>query len=118
MSLLCGISAFSLASTDGEQIEIVITDKGTVPSGPTHRTPSRIPMECYYDSGMNCVLVKFKSAVGEVMIDLYNSMTGESVNVTVLANGTQIIPCPGDDGYCTITFILSNGKQYFGDFLL
>lgn len=52
------------------------------------------------------------------MIDLYNSMTGESVNVTVLANGTQIIPCPGDDGYCTITFILSNGKQYFGDFLL
>ena len=75
-------------------------------------------MECYYDSGMNCVLVKFKSAVGEVMIDLYNSMTGESVNVTVLANGTQIIPCPGDDGYCTITFILSNGKQYFGDFLL
>lgn len=118
LSLLCGISAFSLASSDDEQIEIVITDKDTVPSRPTHRAPSRIPLECYYDSGMNCVLVKFKSAVGEVMIDLYNSMTGESVNVTVLANGTQIVPCPGDEGYCTITFILSNGKQYFGNFFL
>lgn len=116
--LLSGVSALPLASDGGDTIEIVITDTGGVPSSPTHRTPSRIPLECYYDSGMNCVLVKFKSSVGEVMIDLYNSMTGESVNVTVLANGTQIIPCPGDDGYCTITFILSNGKQYFGDFLL
>lgn len=61
LSLLCGISAFSLASTDGEQIEIVITDKGTVPSGPTHRTPSRIPMECYYDSGMNCFWSNLKA---------------------------------------------------------
>lgn len=118
LSLLSGISALSLASGDGDPIEIEIKDKGSKPSVPTHRTSSRIPLECYYDPDMNCVLVNFKTTMDEVTIDLYNIMIGESVNTSVPAKGSQIIPCPWEDGYCTITVTFSNGKQYSGEFLL
>lgn len=118
LSLSCAIPAFSLASGDGDTIEIVITDKDSKPSVPTHRTSSRIPLECYYDPDMNCVLIKFKTTMDEVTIDLYNIMIGESVNTSVPARGSQIIPCPWEEGCCTISFIFSNGKQYSGEFLL
>ena len=118
LSLLSGIFALSFASSDGDPIEIEIKDKDSKPSVPTHRTSSRIPLECYYDPDMNCVLINFKTTMDEVTIDLYNIMIGESVNTSVPAKGSQIIPCPWEDGYCTITFTFSNGKQYSGEFLL
>ena len=118
VSLLCGVSASSFASGDGDPIEIVITDNDSKPSVPTHRTSSRIPLGCYYDPNMNCVLISFKTTMDEVTIDLYNIMIGESVNTSVPAKGSQIIPCPWEDGYCTITFTFPNGKQYSGWFLL
>lgn len=118
LSLLSGVSVCSLASDDGETIEIVITDKDSKPSVPIHRSPSRTPLECFYDPDMNCVLINFKTVMDEVIIDLYNLMVGESVSTSVPAKGYQVIPCPWEEGYCTITFTFPNGKQYSGEFLL
>lgn len=97
---------------------IILEDSGTVQTG-THRSAARIPLECYYDSNLNCVLVRSTCPIGSVEVELCNRTTGEWVDVTVQMNtGTQMIPCPGVEGYCTITFALLNGKRYSGEFTL
>lgn len=64
-------------------------------------------------------MVMFANPIGEVYVDIDNRTTGEHIDVLVSSDaGVQVIPCPGAKGFCTITFSLSNGRQYYGEFNL
>lgn len=118
--ILMALSPILIPALSGEDSSkiIILEDSGTVQNSP-HRSAARIPLECYYDSNLNCVLARSTSPIGSVEVELCNRTTGEWVDVTVQMNaGTQMIPCPGVDGYCTITFTLLNGKRYSGEFTL
>lgn len=111
------VPALSVSGEDGPVI-IVIKDLGTKSNQP-HRVPAKIPFECHYDSGLGNVVVMFANPIGEVYVDIDNRTTGEHIDVLVSSDaGVQVIPCPGAKGFCTITFSLSNGRQYYGEFSL
>lgn len=111
------VPALSVSGEDGPVI-IVIKDLGTKSNQP-HRVPAKIPFECHYDSGLGNVVVMFANPIGEVYVDIDNRTTGEHIDVLVSSDaGVQVIPCPGAKGFCTITFSLSNGRQYYGEFNL
>lgn len=107
-----------LASGEDIPINIVIEDLGTK-SIPTHRIPAKVPFECHYDPGLGNVVVMFTNSIGNVYVDIDNRTTGEHIDALVASNVcVHMIPCPGTDGFCTITFTLPNGRQYSGDFNL
>lgn len=108
----------SIASVDDKgRIRIELED--TPPKSPVHRIPAKKVLDCYYDSGLCCIIIEFFSPVGEVAVDVDNVSTGEHVDALIQSNtGCQILPCPGNEGSCTVTFTLSNGRIYFGTFNL
>ncbi len=111
------VPVLSVSGEDGPVI-VVIKDLGTKSNQP-HRVPAKIPFECRYDPGLGNVVVMFTNPIGEVYVDIDNRTTGDHIDVTVSSNmGVQMIPCPGTEGFCTITFTLSNGRQYSGEFNL
>lgn len=111
--------SFSLASNDDDTLKNKIEIRGEAPSSRPHRLPAKIPFDCFYDSGLSCVVVEFISSVGEVAVDIDNMVTGEHIDATISSSqGIQAIPSPGTEGYCFITLTLSNGKRYYGEFAL
>lgn len=118
--IFMAFSPMLIPALSGEDVPkvIILEDSGTFQNNP-HRSAARIPLECYYDSNLNCVLVMSSNPIGSVEVELSNKTTGEWVDVTVQMNaGTQMLPCPGVEGYCTINFTLLNGKRYSGEFTL
>lgn len=101
-----------------DPVIIVVQDLGTTKSN-THRVPALIPFECRYDSMLCGIVVTFMNPIGEIFVEVENRTTGEYVDVLIPSNvGTQLIPCPGSEGYCTITLTLSNGRRYCGFFIV
>lgn len=117
ITLLCPVF-LSIASTDeGCRIRIELED--TPPKSSVHRIPAKKALECYYDSGLCCIIVELCSSVGEVMVDVDNISTGEHIDALIPSNvAYHILSCPGDEGCCIVTFTLSNGRIYSGTFNL
>lgn len=106
------------SAPENDPIEIVLRDDG-MESRPSHRVPSRTLLKCDYFSCYKCVLVILTSPIGEVEVELDNRTTGEHISTAIPSgSNSQMIVCPGTEGYCTITLTLSNGKRYFGEFNL
>lgn len=102
---------------DGTQI--IIEVKGDVAGSPHHRSPLVAPIRCSYNSGLNSVLVEVVSKIGGIDVVITNRTTGEFIETTISPEESmQMIPCPGKDGMCSITFYLLNGKCYYGEFIL
>ncbi len=116
MLLLCPLFFPKVLGEDNTKIVILKNDGIT--TKPIHRLPSKVPMECFYYSSSNSVLITFSSQIGDVDVDIYNMSTGEQVGMTILSQNISFVPCPGIEGYCIITFRLSNGNTYYGEFEL
>ena len=66
----------------------------------------------------NNLSVTFIGNLGEVEYELVNLSTMEFETDQVEGTGQVLIPFSGDSGSYTITFTLSNGVQYYGQFIL
>ncbi len=83
----------------------------------SHRAPAKIPIEAYYDSFLNGLAITFTRDLGNIEVNVTNHTTGEYLEGTMdAAAGVTMLPISGDEGYYTITFTLSNGKVYEGEF--
>ncbi len=92
-----------------------IPEQGPEPNGP--RSPALIPISAYYDSSLSSVLLSFRSNLGEIEVEVLNSSTGGYSSTFV---DTQflysVIPITLGSGHYIITFTLSSGQQYQGEF--
>lgn len=78
--------------------------------------PRSLVIEAYYDSDLSSVSA-FLNDVG-LVVDVYleNLDTEEEVHYQIPGSGSSIMPISGTSGCWRITFILSNGDGYIGEF--
>ena len=87
------------------------------PDNSAPRSPSLVPISASYVESLSCILVYFKYDMGEVDYDLVNITTSNTVSGTIDSDsGSQVIMMSGDAGCYSITFTLSSGVQYYGEF--
>lgn len=98
------------------QIPISPLYKGAV-SHP-HRAPAVIPIEAEYNGYLSAIVVSFRCVMDDVTAELMNITTGEYISQSLDGAGTDYIPVSGNSGLYTISFTLSSGTQYTGQFVL
>lgn len=114
-SAISDVSSF--ASSKNEKKEIIIRPRGKINHG--HRAPAKIPIEAYYNSFISGIAITFLQDLGNVEMNVTNHSTGEYLEGTTTATtGTTVLPISGTEGVYTITFTLSNGTEYEGEFEL
>ena len=105
----------SRADGGDDPITIPIEEGGSNDPGPLFRNPS--PIICVYNEMTYFLDVTFLVDLGSVVVEIENQTTGEYTQTQVNA---QAGPMPffisGTAGHWTITFSLSNGVQYYGEF--
>ncbi len=121
MSFVSVCPSFASAQNDGdkkEDKEIVIRG-GKILSSNKHRAPARIPIKVSYVSFISALNITFMNSLGEVEVNVTNHSTGDYLSGTLDANaGTAILPISGDEGFYTVTFVRSDGTEYYGEFEL
>ena len=81
-------------------------------------SPRSLIIEAYYDSDLLCVNASLNGAGTLVDVYIENQDTEEQYNYQIPGTGNSVLPISGTSGYWTITFILSNGDEYVGYFIL
>ena len=91
-----------------------------LPHGTEHHdeAPRSLIIEAYYDSELSYVSASLSSAGTLVDVYIENQDTEEQYNYQIPGTGNSVLPISGTSGYWTITFILSNGDEYIGYFIL
>lgn len=121
MSFVSVCPSFASALNDGDKKEDkdIIIRIGNVRIGDNHRAPARIPIKVSYVSFISALNITFINNLGEVGVNVTNHSTGDYLGGTLDASaGTAILPISGDEGFYTVTFILPNGTEYYGEFEL
>ena len=107
------------ADGDDEQILIYVGEGGTNNQGPTFHAPTLVPMSCYYSAALSSILVNYQFDLGAMVVEIENQTTGEYSQTLVNAlAGPMILPISGTAGHWTITFTLSSGTVYYGEFTI
>lgn len=96
---------------------IIIVRHGSQ-SGGAPRVPSNVRITAEYDDVANIVYASLLNAGASVDITIENQSTGETSSNIVSGNGTAMIPFSGTSGNWVITFVLLNGDEYEGEFVL
>ncbi len=121
MAFVSVIPSFASVQNDGgnkEDKEINIRI-GEIKIGGKHRAPACIPINVSYVSFISALSITFQHDLGEVDVNVTNHSTGEYLEGTLNASaGTTVLPVSGDDGFYTVTFVLSDGTEYYGEFEL
>ncbi|MCR5841050.1 MAG: DUF3244 domain-containing protein [Bacteroidales bacterium] len=113
---------FSFASLCSFADEIPILPGGN-PGDDTgeivYRYPFITPIQCEWDSLSSVLVVEFLDNLGSATIEIENLTTGEySQSVVNALAGPMLLPISGTVGQWQITFTLSSGTVYFGDFII
>lgn len=87
-----------------------------IPEPTAPRTPAVVPISAMVNG--STLYVTFTGDLGDVDYELVNLDTAEIVSDQVEGTGLVLIPFSGDPGSYTITFTLSNGVQFYGEFAL
>lgn len=116
MSLFFSLS-FAYAGIGSSGININLRH---IPSGASQNpgAPRSLIIEAYYDSELSYVSASLSSAGTLVDVYIENQDTEEQFNYQIPGTGNSVLPISGTSGYWTITFILSNGDEYVGYFIL
>lgn len=116
MSLFFSLS-FAYAGIGSSGININLRH---IPSGASQNpgAPRSLIIEAYYDSELSYVSASLSSAGTFVDVYIENQDTEEQYNYQIPGTGNSVLPISGTSGYWTITFILSNGDEYVGYFIL
>ncbi len=116
---VCPSFAYTLNDADKKEDKDIPIRIGNVRIGDKHRASARIPIKVSYVSFISALSITFMNTLGEVEVNVTNHSTGDYLSGTLDANaGTAILPISGDEGFYTVTFILPDGKEYYGEFEL
>lgn len=100
---------------DGEVTEIIITP-GNGSLG--NRSPEVIPISGYVDTILNMVSLSFSSSCGTVRITFNNLSTSDYYETSVNGTGNVLLPVALSAGSWYVTFSLTNGVMYIGEFTI
>lgn len=114
---------FSLSTTFSYACEYgaeVIINLRHLPSEASEQDggPRSTSIDAYYDSDYNSVIAILGSMGPLVDVYIENLDTEEQIYYQISGNGNAILPISGSSGNWTITFLLSNGDEYVGEFYL
>lgn len=107
----------SAVSDGGEVTPIIIYETETPQHSVPPKAPAILPLVCSVFSSLLFVEAVFYYDLGSVAIELENRTTGEyGLTLVNALPGTNLLPFSGTSGSWTITFTLSSGAQYYGEF--
>ena len=114
------ITIGAMAVTDGgDGTPITIYETETPQHSVPPKAPVIIPIECLVYSSSSSIEVIFDYYLGTVSVEIENKTTGEYNQTVVNAlSGSTLLPFSGISGIWTITFTLSDGTVYYGEFNL
>lgn len=117
IALLCAAPLLDAQTGVDDPIGIIIGEGGYVGGNPAHYAPALIPLQAAYYPSLSTIMVYFRFDLGMVSVEIENLNTGEygltAINAT---QGVHPFVISGDDGSWSITFSLSNGNVYYGEF--
>ena len=116
---LCLFAPMVSAQSGGnaDPVTIIIGEFGDTGGSPSHHAPALIPIQAAYYSSITTILVDFLFDLGSVSVEIENQTTGSYSQTTVNATqGVHPFMISGDMGDYMITFTLSNGHVYIGEF--
>lgn len=101
---------------DEEPIPLIIKDPAE-PGG--LRNPAVIPISCSFDAGTSSLQVSSVVELGPVDVDVENITSGGHSHYLWSGSvGSQSFPILWTSGTCSVTFSLSSGEVYYGEFTL
>lgn len=115
--LAIGLTPSDLVSANSTE-EGVIINLRRLPAGEDHDSPRSLTLEAYFDSDLSSVGASLNGAGTLVDVYIENFNTEEDVHYQIPGNGNAIMPISGTSGCWRITFVLSNGDEYIGDFYI
>ena len=80
--------------------------------------PRSLLIEAYYDYDLSNVCASLNGAGTLVDVYIENLDTEEEIHYQIPGSGNSIMPISGASGCWRITFVLSNGDEYVGDFYI
>ena len=80
--------------------------------------PRSLTIEAYYDSDLSSVSASLNAAGTLVDVYIENLDTEEDVHYQIPGSGSSIMPISGTSGCWRISFILTNGDEYVGEFYI
>ena len=114
-TMIGSTKVFSKESKETTQISLRKTSPGT---GNNANAPRSLSIEAYYDSDNSCVYASLNDMGALVDVYIENIDTEEQRYYQIPGSGGSVMPISGSSGEWVITFILSNGDEYVGEFYL
>lgn len=101
-----------------DPIEIIIVDEhGSTEGSPIIHAPALIPIQATCYLTLNTIMVNFLYDLGSVGVEIENQTAGTCSQMTVNATqGVHPFLISGNAGHWTITFTISSGVVYYGEF--
>ena len=120
MALLFVTATQVFPKTDGEDpIPIPLEDHTIPPATGPFRAPVVIPISCSFDSGTSSLQVSAVAELGPVDVDVDSITFGVHSHYLWSGSvGSQSFPILWTSGTCSVTFSLSSGEVYYGEFSL
>ena len=118
LGLICPVvSLYANTSGDGDVTDILITEGNNQGGTPGYYAPALVPIQAAYYLPLSTIYVDFLFNLGSVTVEIENETTGAYTQFVVNATqGIHPFVISGTAGHWTITFVLSNGVAYYGEF--
>lgn len=102
---------------DGDEVIIIVHQQyGQNIGGPRTHNATRI--EAWYSYDTSSVSAFLYNAGDVVEVKFYNVFTQELYSYEISGSGLSVMPISGSSGYWTVSFTLSAGAVYEGEFTL
>lgn len=117
LTAILGIGEVNTPTELGDPpIIIEIEDEEDPSNG--NRAPVFVPISGYVESSIGVVILRFSQPCGTVHISFNNLSDGSYYSTSVNGTGAVVIPLTLTSGSWTVTFELSNGTVYNGEFTI
>ena len=110
LAAIFGMAKIHNPSEMGDTIPVIIIP-GEEDDTPGNRGPGTVPINCYVDAASDFAVVSFTNPCGMVRVSFNNLSDGSGT-------GAVVIPLTLTSGSWTVTFELSNGTVYNGEFTI
>ena len=116
-ALTLGVAGARNSGATGDPIPIIIIQENDDLDN-NSRGPVGGPISGYVDPDFEVVVLSFTQSCGTVQISFSNQTDGNYYSTSVNGSGTVVIPLSITSGYWTVTFTLSSGAVYLGQFTI
>jgi hypothetical protein len=117
LAAIFGMAKIHNPSEMGDTIPVIIIP-GEEDDTPGNRGPGTVPINCYVDAASDFAVVSFTNPCGMVRVSFNNLSDGSYYSTSVNGTGAVVIPLTLTSGSWTVTFELSNGTVYNGEFTI